>query len=65
MNDIVVADRLAKSYGNTRALEDASFSVGSGECVVILGPNGAGKTTLMEILEGTSRRARAGSCSSA
>ena len=34
------------------ALQDASFSVGSGEIVGLIGPNGSGKTTLFECLAG-------------
>jgi ABC-2 type transport system ATP-binding protein len=43
---------LRKGYGNVRAVDDLSFTVGSGEVFGLLGPNGAGKTTTVEILEG-------------
>lgn len=43
---------LTKVYGDLRAVDDVSLSVGEGEFVGILGPNGAGKTTLLEMIEG-------------
>jgi ABC-2 type transport system ATP-binding protein len=39
---------LRKSYGETVAVDDVSFSVAKGEIFGILGPNGAGKTTTIE-----------------
>ena len=55
---IDVAD-LVKHYGDLRALDGLSLTIGSGEVFGLLGPNGAGKTTTVEILEGY-RRADAG-----
>jgi ABC-2 type transport system ATP-binding protein len=41
---------LKKYYGNTRAVDDISFSFASGQIFGFVGPNGAGKTTTMRIL---------------
>lgn len=43
---------LSATYGQHRALEDASIRVGKGEIVVILGANGAGKSTLLKAVSG-------------
>lgn len=50
--NIIQVNDLRKSYGDLKAVDGVSFSVGSGEVFGILGPNGAGKTTTVEILEG-------------
>ncbi len=55
MNGIVEVDRLSKSFGTVRALEDVSLSVAEGEVFGFLGPNGAGKTTMIRILLGLLR----------
>ena len=46
---------LVKRYGDVVAVDDLSFSVGTGEIFGLLGPNGAGKTTTLEIVEGLQR----------
>ena len=43
---------ITKQYGAQKALDNVSFSIGSGEIVGFLGPNGAGKSTMMKILTG-------------
>ncbi|MBG0821170.1 ATP-binding cassette domain-containing protein [Planomonospora sp. ID91781] len=48
-------NRVGKSYGGVRALDDVSFTVGAGSITGFLGPNGAGKSTAMRILAGLSR----------
>ncbi|WBB71513.1 ABC transporter ATP-binding protein [Micromonospora sp. WMMD1128] len=45
-------DSVSKSYGEVRAVDDVSVSIGRGEFFGMLGPNGAGKTTLIEMIEG-------------
>jgi len=48
---IQVSD-LSKNYGETVALDGATFSVNKGSITGFLGPNGAGKTTALRILTG-------------
>lgn len=43
---------LNRSYGSFKAVDDVSFTVGSGEIIGLLGHNGAGKTTVMKMLTG-------------
>jgi len=52
MADVVAIRDLTKSYGDVRAVDGISFTVGAGEVFGLVGPNGAGKTTTWEILEG-------------
>ena len=46
----VEVSNLKKYFGQTRAVDDVSFSFASGQVVGFVGPNGAGKTTTMRIL---------------
>jgi len=52
VRDMVVLDRLTKSFGPIRAVDGVGFTVGRGEVLGFLGPNGAGKTTTMRMLTG-------------
>jgi energy-coupling factor transporter ATP-binding protein EcfA2 len=52
MPAVIEVRKLRKSYGDTVAVDDVSFTVGEGEIFGILGPNGAGKTTTVECIEG-------------
>ena len=45
----ILAERVSKSFGRTRALRDVGFDLDGG-IVGLLGPNGAGKTSLLRIL---------------
>jgi len=43
---------LLKQYGEQKAVNNVSFSLGRGEIVGFLGPNGAGKSTTMKMITG-------------
>jgi branched-chain amino acid transport system ATP-binding protein len=44
--------RVARSYGRTVVLRDATLAVARGERLAVIGPNGAGKTTLFDLICG-------------
>jgi ABC-type Fe3+/spermidine/putrescine transport system ATPase subunit len=43
---------LVVDYGDVRAVDDVSLSVGRGELVTLLGPSGCGKTTTLRSVAG-------------
>lgn len=45
-------ERVHKNYEEIRALQNLTFTVGTGQVVALLGPNGAGKTTAVKLLLG-------------
>jgi ABC-type sugar transport system ATPase subunit len=49
---LVRVDRLVKSFGSTRAVDGASFSITAGEIHALCGHNGAGKSTVVKMLSG-------------
>jgi len=49
---VIEVSGLSKAYGDTRAIDAATFEVRQGEIFGLIGPNGAGKTTTMECIEG-------------
>jgi ABC-2 type transport system ATP-binding protein len=48
----IAVEHFRRTYGSFTAVEDMSFTVGSGEIVGLIGPNGAGKTTILRTLGG-------------
>ena len=48
--DAIEVNHVSKNYGEVKALDDVSFSVGKGEVFGLIGPDGAGKTTMFRIL---------------
>lgn len=49
MNSIII-NHISKAFGDTRAVQDVSLTVGAGELFGLIGADGAGKTTLFKIL---------------
>jgi ABC-2 type transport system ATP-binding protein len=47
---LITLDNVSKSFGQTVAVDDVSFTVDRGEVVGFLGPNGAGKSTTMRLI---------------
>lgn len=47
---MIVADGLAKHFGQAVAVHDVTLRVRQGEVLALLGPNGAGKTTTVRML---------------
>jgi ABC-2 type transport system ATP-binding protein len=49
---MIEVQRLTRSYGDLKAVDDISFDIARSQVVGLLGHNGAGKTTVMKMLTG-------------
>ena len=56
MSHIIEIKNLKKYFGNTKAVDDISFSVEEGNLFAFLGLNGAGKSTTINILVGVLKK---------
>jgi ABC-type sugar transport system ATPase subunit len=55
MADLLVVEKLKKSFPGVLAVADVSFTLHKGEILALIGENGAGKSTLSQILGGAVR----------
>lgn len=49
---ILTVEKLCKSFGGLKAINNLDFYVDEGEIVGIIGPNGSGKTTALNLITG-------------
>jgi len=49
-NNIIVIEDLHKHFGEVKALNGVSLTVGRGKVVVVIGPSGSGKSTLLRCI---------------
>ena len=52
MENLIKVEKLCKSFGSKKVLNDISFEVRPGEILGFVGPNGAGKTTTIKLILG-------------
>jgi len=48
--NLLDVDRVSKSYGSFKAVDEVSFNVSKGRIFGLLGPNGAGKTSMIRMI---------------
>jgi len=51
-NDVVIAKKLSKGFGDRLLIDKLDFSLPRGGIVGVIGPNGAGKSTLFRMITG-------------
>jgi len=49
---LLTVEKLNKSFGGLKAVNNVDFNVSKGEIVGLIGPNGSGKTTIINLLTG-------------
>lgn len=47
---MITFEHVSKRFGERLALDDVSWHMDDGECVVVAGPSGSGKTTLLRLI---------------
>src|SRR3989442_10301500 len=47
---MITFEQVTKRYGERLALDEVSWHMGEGECVVFLGPSGVGKTSILRLI---------------
>ncbi|PAD68447.1 ABC transporter [Bacillus sp. 7586-K] len=50
--NVIECEKLSKMYGQKKALNELSFTIGTNKITGLIGRNGAGKTTLLKIIAG-------------
>lgn len=55
MSAILSLENVSKRYGYRRILDDITFSLDTGEFIMLIGNNGAGKSTLLRIISTLSK----------
>ena len=50
MNNIIKFDKVSKSFGDLKVLNQLNLEVKDGEKLALIGPSGSGKTTILRIL---------------
>ena len=52
LRPLLATDRLSRSFGGLKAVDNVDFCLAEGETRALIGPNGAGKTTLVSLICG-------------